>query len=62
MRFRVLRDVDLIAAEDTRRAARLLDHYGITTRRISLHEHNEARRTAGLLARMSEGGDAGRGE
>ncbi len=54
--IRVLRDVDLIAAEDTRRAARLLDHYGITTRRISLHEHNEARRTAGLLARMSEGG------
>ena len=53
--IRVLRDVDLIAAEDTRRAARLLDHYGITTRRISLHEHNETRRTAGLLARLSEG-------
>ena len=52
---RVLRQVDLIAAEDTRRAARLLDHYGITTRRISLHEHNESRRTGGLLARLAEG-------
>ena len=53
--IRVLRDVDLIAAEDTRRTARLLDHYGIATRCISLHEHNEARRTAGLLARLADG-------
>ena len=53
--IRVLREVDLIAAEDTRRTARLLDHYGITTRRVSLHEHNEARRTAGLLARLAGG-------
>ena len=54
--IRVLRDVDLIAAEDTRRTARLLHHYGIATRCISLHEHNEARRTTGLLARLAEGG------
>ena len=53
--IRVLRGVDLIAAEDTRRTARLLDHYGIATRCISLHEHNEARRTAGLLARLADG-------
>ena len=53
--IRVLRDVDLIAAEDTRRTARLLDHYGIATRCTSLHEHNEARRTAGLLARLADG-------
>ncbi len=53
--IRVLREVDLIAAEDTRRAARLLHRYGITTRRISLHQHNESRRTAGLLARLAEG-------
>ena len=53
--IRVLRQVDLIAAEDTRRTARLLDRYGITTRRISLHEHNEARRTARLLSRLAEG-------
>lgn len=51
----MLRDVDLIAAEDTRRTARLLDHYGIATRCVSLHEHNEARRTAGLLARLADG-------
>lgn len=54
--IRVLRDVDLIAAEDTRRTARLLHHYGIATRCISLHEHNEARRITGLLARLAEGG------
>ena len=53
--IRVLGEVDLIAAEDTRRTARLLDHYGIATRRVSLHEHNEARRTAGLLARLAAG-------
>jgi len=53
--IRVLRGVDLIAAEDTRRTARLLDHYGIATRCISLHEHNEARREAGLLARLADG-------
>ena len=53
--IRVLRDVDLIAAEDTRRTARLLDHYGIPTRCISLHEHNEAGRTPGLLARLADG-------
>ncbi len=53
--IRVLRDVDLIAAEDTRRTARLLEHYDVATRCISLHEHNETRRTAGLLARLAEG-------
>lgn len=52
---RVLREVDLIAAEDTRRTARLLGHYGIETRCVSFHEHNEARRTAGLLARLGDG-------
>ena len=53
--IRVLRDVDLIAAEDTRRTARLLERYGVSTRCVSLHEHNEARRTAGLLARLADG-------
>lgn len=52
---RVLGEVDLIAAEDTRRAARLLAHYGITTRRTSFHEHNEARKTPDLLARLARG-------
>ena len=39
--IRVLREVSLIAAEDTRRTGRLLNHFAITTRTISLHEHNE---------------------
>ena len=42
----VLRSADVIAAEDTRVTAVLLRHYGIATRLISLHEHNEARRAA----------------
>ena len=52
---RVLRKVDLVAAEDTRRAAKLLTHYGVTTRRVSLHEHNEVKRIPSLLSRLSRG-------
>ena len=51
----VLSEVALIAAEDTRHSAHLLDHYGIGTRRISLHEHNEAARTRMLLDRLNDG-------
>ena len=39
--LRVLKGVDLIACEDTRQTQKLLNHYGITTRTISYHEHNE---------------------
>ena len=39
--LRVLREADLIAAEDTRHTAKLLTHFGITTPTVSLHEHNE---------------------
>ena len=42
--LRILREVSLIAAEDTRRTARLLQHYSISTRTTSLHEHNERSR------------------
>ena len=52
---RVLGGVDLIAAEDTRRAAKLLARYALTTPRTSLHEHNEAQKTDGLLARLERG-------
>ena len=52
---RVLGQVDLVAAEDTRRAAKLFTRYGITTRRVSLHEHNEAQRIPSLLSRLSRG-------
>ena len=52
---RILSEVRLIAAEDTRRTARLLRHYGITTRTTSLHEHNERQKTATLVARLLAG-------
>ena len=53
--LRILRDVSLIAAEDTRRTARLLQHYSISTPTTSLHEHNERRKSAGLVARLEAG-------
>jgi 16S rRNA (cytidine1402-2'-O)-methyltransferase len=53
--LRVLREVAVIAAEDTRRTARLLQHYSISTRTTSLHEHNERARTPALIARLQAG-------
>jgi 16S rRNA (cytidine1402-2'-O)-methyltransferase len=53
--LRILREVSLIAAEDTRRTARLLQHYSISTRTTSLHEHNERSRTPSLIARLLAG-------
>ena len=52
---RILAEADLIAAEDTRRTARLLVHYGISTRCISFHEHNEAKKTGVLLDHLGRG-------
>jgi len=51
----VLGSVDLIAAEDTRVTGVLLRHCGIATRPISLHEHNEARRAAEVVALLHAG-------
>jgi 16S rRNA (cytidine1402-2'-O)-methyltransferase len=53
--LRTLREVSLIAAEDTRRTARLLQHYSISTRTTSLHEHNERSKTPALIARLQAG-------
>ncbi|MBO8142555.1 MAG: 16S rRNA (cytidine(1402)-2'-O)-methyltransferase [Firmicutes bacterium] len=53
--LRVLREVSVVAAEDTRQAKKLLGHYGITAQVVSLHEHNEARRAPKLLARILAG-------
>ncbi len=53
--LRILREVSLIAAEDTRRTARLLQHYSISTRTTSLHEHNERTKTPALIARLASG-------
>src|SRR5208283_2311023 len=53
--FRLLKEVDLIACEDTRQTQKLLNHYGIATRTISYHEHNEMTRAAELVKEMQEG-------
>ncbi len=53
--LRVLKEVDLIACEDTRHTRRLLDHYGIDRPTISYHEHNERERAAALLKRLARG-------
>src|SRR6201993_4009585 len=52
---RVLKEVDLIACEDTRQTQKLLNHYGITTRTISYHEHNEMTRAAELIVDLEQG-------
>jgi 16S rRNA (cytidine1402-2'-O)-methyltransferase len=52
----VLRDIDLVAAEDTRHSGILLKHFKIDKPFISYHEHNEAMRTAQLIERLA-GGD-----
>jgi 16S rRNA (cytidine1402-2'-O)-methyltransferase len=53
--LRVLGDVDVIAAEDTRTTRKLLAHHGIRTPLVSYHEHNEAVRTPELLGRLQRG-------
>lgn len=53
--LQVLSDVDLIACEDTRHTHKLLNHYGINTKTISYHEHNEQQRAAELIERLKQG-------
>ncbi len=53
--LRVLAQVDLIACEDTRHTQKLLNHYGLATRTISYHEHNEPQRAAELLGKLQQG-------
>ncbi len=53
--IRVLKEVDLIACEDTRQTLKLLSHYGIKTRTVSYHEHNEMTKAAELVVDL-EGG------
>lgn len=54
--IRILKEVDLIAAEDTRRAKKLLGHYQITTPLTSYFAHSNARKTQTLLSRLRDGG------
>ena len=50
-----LAGVDLVLCEDTRHSARLLDHYGIRTRRRALHEHNERDAAQSIVAQLAGG-------
>src|SRR6202051_4169480 len=51
----VLKEVTLVAAEDTRRSSILLKRFQISKPLISFHEHNEARRTSELIERLGAG-------
>src|SRR6266567_4197012 len=53
--LRVLREVTIIAAEDTRRTAHLLARHAIATKTTSLHEHNEAQKSPSLVTRLLAG-------
>jgi 16S rRNA (cytidine1402-2'-O)-methyltransferase len=53
--LRILREVDVVAAEDTRHTRKLLAHHGIPARLVSLREHNERARTPELVARLQAG-------
>ena len=51
----VLADVDLIAAEDTRHTQQLLNHFDITTKQTSFHEHNWQAKIPGIIADLQQG-------
>lgn len=55
--MRVLKEVDVIAAEDTRHTQILLNHHGIRTPLTSYHEHNERTKAQELVARLEQGQD-----
>src|SRR2546429_9601723 len=59
--LRILREVHVIACEDTRHTRLLLQRYGITTPQVSYHEHNEQTRAQELLRRLQEGTSGGLG-
>ncbi len=53
--LRILREADVIAAEDTRHASILLKHHGISRPLLSMHEHNEAQRAGEIAQRLTAG-------
>jgi 16S rRNA (cytidine1402-2'-O)-methyltransferase len=53
--LRILQEVDLIAAEDTRHTGKLLHHFQIKTPQISCHEHNEQQKIPEILAKLQSG-------
>lgn len=52
---KILKEVDLIAAEDTRHSKKLLSHYDIRTKLVSCHEHNEINKTPQLITHLKNG-------
>ncbi len=54
--LRLLKEADLVAAEDTRHTRMLLTHFGIDTPLIAYHQHSEAGRTDNLVRRLAEEG------
>lgn len=56
---RLMQEVAMIAAEDTRHSRKLLDHYGIRTPLISYHEHNEGARAEQLVGKLLDGESLG---
>ena len=56
--LKVLKEAELVLAEDTRRTRVLLDRHGVAAKPVSLHAHNEVARTAKVLAVLDGGGDA----
>ena len=50
-----LNQVDVIAAEDTRHSARLMQHFGITTPMLALHDHNERQKAQMLVQKLADG-------
>lgn len=57
--IRVLKEVDLIACEDTRQTQKLLNHYDVSTPTTSYHEHNEMTRAAELIVKLEQGARVG---
>ena len=55
--IKILKDVELIACEDTRHTRKLLQHFGINTKTTSYHEHNENQRGDELLDLLKQGSD-----
>ena len=53
--LRILKEVDLIACEDTRQTRKLLNHYEIRKPTLSYHEHNELTRASELVGKLEEG-------
>jgi 16S rRNA (cytidine1402-2'-O)-methyltransferase len=53
--LKILQDVDLIAAEDTRKSGKFLSHHRIKNRLVSYHEHNEKKRAPELLGKLLDG-------